>query len=190
MTAAPSASPPAPHIRLALGVTGHRAGHPGFAKNEARIFGVLGSILDHLEAAVDQARDPAGRLQFGSIRLHTLLADGTDRIAAQMALARGYQLVAPLPFGRRLNCTINSLTNDPADARRLLAGEDALDPQIQATLPLFGTFQTRGGYSNWPMPTIGLPHCFWLSWIRLKISRRPSCSPPNARAGWRWPGGF
>jgi hypothetical protein len=132
MDSSTSVSPPAPHVRLALGITGHRAGHAGFAENEARIVGVLGSILDHLEAAVEQARDPAGLLQMGSIRLHTLLADGTDRIAAQMALARSYQLVAPLPFGRRLNRTINSLTNDPADARRLLAGEDALDPQIQA----------------------------------------------------------
>ena len=132
MTPARSASPPAPLVRLALGVTGHRAGHSGFAENEARISAVLSGLLDHLEAAVAQACDPAGPLQFGPIRLHTLLADGTDRMASQMALARGYELVAPLPFGRRLNRTINSLTNDPAEARRLLAGEDALDPQIQA----------------------------------------------------------
>ncbi len=144
MTSAPTASPLAPHVRLALGVTGHRAGHTGFAKNEARILDALASILDHLEEAVAQARDPAGNLQIGSIRLHTLLADGTDRIAAQMALARGYQLVAPLPFGRRLNCTINSLTNDPADARRLLAGEDALDPQIQAHAAAIRNLSEKG----------------------------------------------
>ena len=144
MTSAPTASPLAPHVRLALGVTGHRAGHTGFAKNEARILDALASILDHLEEAVVQARDPAGHLQIGSIRLHTLLADGTDRIAAQMALARGYQLVAPLPFGRRLNCTINSLTNDPADARRLLAGEDALDPQIQAHAAAIRNLSEKG----------------------------------------------
>lgn len=53
-------------------------------------------------------------------------------MASQIAQARGYDLVAPLRFGRRLNRTINSLTYDPEEARRLLAGEDALDPQIQA----------------------------------------------------------
>ncbi len=132
MTSALSASPPAPHVRLALGVTGHRAGHAGFAENESRIAAVLNGLLDQLEAAVATAADPSGHMQFGPVRLHTLLADGADRMASQMALERGYELVAPLPFGRRLNRTINSLTTDPAEARRLLAGEDALDPQIQA----------------------------------------------------------
>lgn len=132
MTAATPSSPPAPHVRLALGVTGHRAGHFSFAENEVRIGAVLSGLLDQLEKAVAEAADPTGSITFGPIRLHTLLADGADRMASQMALARGYELVAPLPFGRRLNRTINSLTNDPDEARRLLAGEDALDPRIQA----------------------------------------------------------
>ncbi|MBS0481142.1 MAG: hypothetical protein JSR96_03130 [Proteobacteria bacterium] len=48
-----------------------------------------------------------------------------------MALVRGYELVAPLPFGRRMNRAINSLTDDPHEVRRLLAGDDALDETTQ-----------------------------------------------------------
>lgn len=129
-----SASPPprAPQVRLALGVTGHRAGHPGFSENETRIADVLAAILDTVEAGMAAAPEARALGPFGPIRLHTLLADGTDRMASQMALERDYDLVAPLPFGRRLNRAINSLTSDPDEARRLLAGEDALDPATQA----------------------------------------------------------
>lgn len=53
-------------------------------------------------------------------------------MATRFGLERGYEIVAPLPFGRRLNRAINSLTDDPAEARRLLAGDDAHDPLTQS----------------------------------------------------------
>ncbi len=52
-------------------------------------------------------------------------------MASGMGLERGYELVAPLPFGRRLNKAINSLTEDPTEARLLLAGKDALGVATQ-----------------------------------------------------------
>ncbi len=124
--------PPPPQVRLALGVTGHRAGHKSFAANEGAIADTLRSILDLIETAIAAAPSAATVGPFAPVRLHTLLADGTDRMATTMGIERGYELVAPLPFGRRLNKTINSLTNDPQEARRLLAGHDALDPETQA----------------------------------------------------------
>ncbi|MFC0589288.1 hypothetical protein ACFFF7_07675 [Novosphingobium aquiterrae] len=125
-------APPPPQVRLALGVTGHRAGHAAFARNEAAIAATLCQILDLIDAARASAPSAVHVGPFAATRLHTLLADGTDRMASGMGLERGYELVAPLPFGRRLNRAINSLTSDPAEARRLLAGEDALDPVTQS----------------------------------------------------------
>ncbi|PKB25274.1 hypothetical protein B0I00_0467 [Novosphingobium kunmingense] len=89
-------------------------------------------ILDIIEAAAVSAPSHAAVGPFAPTRLHTLLADGTDRMATRFGLERGYEIVAPLPFGRRLNRAINSLTTDPAEARRLLAGDDALDPLTQS----------------------------------------------------------
>lgn len=53
-------------------------------------------------------------------------------MAAELALARAYELVAPLPFGRRLNRAINALPSNAEDARSLLAGGDAQDPIAQS----------------------------------------------------------
>lgn len=124
-------APPPPQVRLALGVTGHRAGHASFACNEPDIAATLGRILDDVDAAVRAAPGAATVGPFAPTRLHSLLADGADRMASRMGLERGYELVAPLPFGDRLNQAINSLTADPVEARRILAGEDAQDPTTQ-----------------------------------------------------------
>lgn len=124
--------PKAPQVRLSLGVTGHRAGHPGFAVHADRIAQTITALLDSIEAAAKSAPCAQALGPFAPTRLHSLLADGTDRMASLMGLERGYELVAPLPFGQRLNRAINSLTADPADARRLLAGEAAHDPETQA----------------------------------------------------------
>ncbi|MBS3929318.1 MAG: hypothetical protein KGZ65_14405 [Sphingomonadales bacterium] len=124
-------TPPAPPVRLSIGVTGHRAGHHHFAESGTRIAAVMTQLFDLIDRAIAQAPSRAVLGSFAQTRIHTLLADGTDRMASVMGLDRGYELVAPLPFGRRLNRAINSLTDDPADARRLLAGEDARDPATQ-----------------------------------------------------------
>lgn len=124
-------APPPPQVRLALGVTGHRAGHASFARNERAIAAILGRIFDLIDAAARTAPGASSVGPFAATRLHTLLADGTDRMASRIGLEHGYELVAPLPFGSRLNQAINSLTTDPVEARRILSGADALDPTTQ-----------------------------------------------------------
>ena len=124
--------PPRPRVRLALGVTGHRASHPAFAANRDRIAGALTDILDRIAVAMEAAPLVFGPNSKAPARLHTLLADGVDHLAAEMALARGWELVSPLPFGRRLNEAVNGLPESAADARALLAGQDPSDPTVQA----------------------------------------------------------
>jgi hypothetical protein len=72
-----------------------------------------------------EARTMAG---VAPIRLHTLLADGVDQIAAASAEARGWELVVPLPFGRALNLAINAHPPGLEDAEALLRGEVPPDP--------------------------------------------------------------
>lgn len=126
-----SSAVPPPDRRLHIGVTGHRFDHPGFESHANRIAATLGAILDLIDGAIRDLPVPAGAGPLAPTRLHSLLADGTDVIVAEMALARGYDLVAPLPFGRRLNKTINAKPRDAADVRALLAGGEAQDPLTQ-----------------------------------------------------------
>ncbi len=125
-------APEPPPRRLHVGITGHRAEHPGFAYQSATITAVLASLFDVIDEAVLATPTVPGAGPIASTRLHSLLADGTDTIAAELALARGYELVAPLPFGRRLNKTINALPIDADDARSLLSGGEARDARSQA----------------------------------------------------------
>lgn len=114
-------TPPPPKVRLSLGITGHRAGHPSFALNEARIAAALAGIFELLEQAVAATPAVLGAGTFAPVRLHSLLANGTDQIAANLALTRGWELVAPLPFGHELNEAINALPPTVADAGALIA---------------------------------------------------------------------
>ena len=111
----PLVVPPLPVPILSLGVTGHRANNADFVAHEARIAAVMEQVFTAIAAAAGPAQ----------VRLHSLLADGTDQLAAHGALARGWELVAPLPFGRALNQAINAHPASPADARLLLAGKPA-----------------------------------------------------------------
>ena len=123
-------APPPPRLRLSLGVTGHRAEHAGIGANRVEIERVLAQILDIIDGAVDAAPLVLGAGSLAPTRLHTLLADGTDQLAAETALARGYELVAILPFGPQLNAAINSHPN-AIDARALLAGSNVGDPETR-----------------------------------------------------------
>ncbi|HVR89760.1 MAG TPA: hypothetical protein VHG29_01545 [Novosphingobium sp.] len=96
-----------------------------------KIGAVLAEIFALFDAAVAASPAVPGAGAPMPTRFHTLLADGTDSVAADLALARGYELVAPLPFGRRLNKAINALPPDAADARALLAGGPASDPATE-----------------------------------------------------------
>ena len=102
--------------RLSVGVTGHREGNPAFAANRERIEEVLGNVLDSLDS------------RGARTRLHSLLAPGADAMAMEQALARGWEVVAPLPFGLDLSVAVNCEGIDQADARALLAGGEAQSP--------------------------------------------------------------
>lgn len=127
---AAAAAPDPPCVRLALGVTGHRENNAAFRANRARIEATLAEIFDTVAASV--AAEPPLLGPLAPTRLHCMLTDGADQIAARAALTRGWELVAPLPFGRALNQAINALPESVADARALLAGADAEDVGTQA----------------------------------------------------------
>ncbi|WP_310475168.1 hypothetical protein [Sandarakinorhabdus sp.] len=112
--------PPLPVPILCVGVTGHRHNNPAYAANASQIAAVIDELCSAIAAAA------------GPVRLHSLLADGTDQVAAFAALARGWELVSPLPFGQALNLAINAHPASPDDARRLLAGLPALEPATAA----------------------------------------------------------
>ena len=122
--------PSAPLARLAIGVTGHRRAHPGMVGNSEAVADQLealfASIAQHVAAETNSVGGAA------PVRLHTLLADGVDQLAAASATARGWELVVPLPFGRALNLAINSHPPSLADAEALLGGTPPPDPACAA----------------------------------------------------------
>lgn len=135
--------PPSSRVRLSLGVTGHRTEHPDLEANRDRVAATLEDILGRFDAAVAASPEVFGEGSKAPTRLHCLLADGIDQLAAGMALARGWELVAPLPFGQRLNEAINGLPALAADARALLAGSDAADPAVQARVEAIRNFTAK-----------------------------------------------
>lgn len=125
------AAPPPPSPRLCLGVTGHRNENPAFAANEVRVGAVLSGLFDAIDAMIaDEPGPPA------PTRLHSMLANGVDQIAAHGALERGWELVAPLPFGHDLSVAINAQPGSAADAHALLSGGAAVgdDTQMRAAV--------------------------------------------------------
>lgn len=116
-------APAAPRARFHVGVTGHRESNAAFAANRSRISAVLDQVLDTIGAAATEGLPT---------RLHTLLADGADHLAAHAALARSWELVAPLPFGARLNAAINARPLTVEDGRALLAGAPPADAATRA----------------------------------------------------------
>ena len=121
------AAPSPPSVRFSLGITGHRANNPVFLAHRARIEATLERVLDLVAAAIAADTPALGPGSVGPTRVHSLVADGVDQMAAEMALARGWELVIPLPFGRALNTAINAAPETLADAHALLAGEVAAD---------------------------------------------------------------
>lgn len=114
-----------PH--LALGITGHRAANPAYRAHAAAIAAALAGLfarIDTITASLPGTRGP--------VRLHSLLVDGTDQVAAEAALAQGWDLAVPLPFGAALNGAINAHPETLADADALLAGRAARDPAVEA----------------------------------------------------------
>ncbi len=122
-------APPPPLARLSLGVTGHRDGNSAFDANRGRIEIVLSEILDII---ADVVKAEASQTDVAPVRLHSLLSIGADLMAAEQALSRGWELVAPLPFGLDLNIAINALPATADDARALIAGNDPPSVNVKA----------------------------------------------------------
>jgi len=121
-----------PAARFSIGVTGHRAQNATFAANQPAIQAVMEAILGRIEATVGELACETGAGPIAPARLHCLLADGVDQMAARMALDRDWELVCPLPFGRALNAAINAAPETAADARALLSGRQPADPAVCA----------------------------------------------------------
>lgn len=128
------AAPPLPRPILSLGVTGHRDNNPAFAANRAAVSAAIDALFDQIAALADRAEAAqAGRVSGpAAIRCHCLLADGSDHLAATAALARGWQMVAPLPVGLGLNVAINAHPDTAIEARLLAAGGVPAGAQLAA----------------------------------------------------------
>jgi hypothetical protein len=116
-----------PAWRLCVGCTGHRPGNRAFAENQPAIAAALASLCESLDRA--GAAHGAGRP-----RLYSLLARGADMMAMEQALERGWDVVAPLPFGLDLNIAINAGRLGEADARAVIDGVAPADPAAAAAV--------------------------------------------------------
>jgi len=126
------APPPPPSPWLCVGVTGHRRTNAPFRENEAAIRTALHEIITLIADSVRTAPAPYAGAPAPAVRLHSMLADGTDQIVAELGAAKGWTLVAPLPFGLALSAAASA---DSGDAMALLryaqaraAGETASAP--------------------------------------------------------------
>lgn len=117
----------APATYLDIGITGHRSGHPVFSANRdaiAKSLNALLGLLGRLAKDEAQATDDATALR---VQMHSLLAYGADLMAVEAAIANGWTVAAPLPFGRALNLAINAQPSSLADMDVLLTAGDIGD---------------------------------------------------------------
>ncbi len=111
-----------PPTRLCIAVTGHRESNSAFACNRAAIETALAAVFDAADAATKNEPNAVG-----TTRLVSLLAHGSDLMAVDQARLRGWEIVAPLPFGLDLNIAINADPTSADDALALLAHQPVHD---------------------------------------------------------------
>lgn len=135
--------PPRPRFVLSVGVTGHRADRLTKALEASARFRVeqaldlISTIAHdlHLVGAAWFTGEPA------ELRLLSALAEGADRLCADIALDRGYRLYAPLPF------TADEYARDFPDAASGKAFRDLCE-RASGVLELPGDrAQESGAYS-------------------------------------------
>jgi hypothetical protein len=129
MTSPVVSAPPAPPARINLAITGHREGNAAFAANRQRIAQVLAEVFDIIS---DSVKAEAPNVDVAPTRFHSMLSEGADLMSAELALARGWELVSPLAFGLDLNVAINALPTSADDARAMIAGRDPTDPKVKS----------------------------------------------------------
>lgn len=118
-----------PKPRLGIGVTGHRTTHALFARQVELLHHAVRDMFGRIE----QVTGAEGAGTAPRPRLLSPLARGADSLAVEEALARGWEVTAPLPFGRDLNIAINANPRRVEDAEKLLRGEPAGDVAVAAT---------------------------------------------------------
>lgn len=121
-----------PTLQLGIGLTGHRDSHPVFSANRDAIAETLGSIFAGIDAIIDASRVEVAPCPVAKPRLHSLLAYGADLMSVKVALSRGWDVVAPLPFGLDLNIAVNAQPQTADDVAALLASGEPADPLIAA----------------------------------------------------------
>ncbi len=92
-----------PLPRLCLAITGHRESNAAFAEHREAIAASLARLFDAADAVTQ-----GPNMEAAPTRLLSLLAHGADLMAVNQALARGWGITAPLPFGLDLNIAINA----------------------------------------------------------------------------------
>ncbi len=129
MSAKMSDSIALPPGRICIGISGHRGGNAAFASN----FEMIGARLNALFAIVDQVIERQKDIH-AKTRLLSPLAQGSDLLAADLALARGWDVCAPLPFGHKLNVAINLGTAAPEEIYAYLDGKAGCSAETLAQL--------------------------------------------------------
>ena len=114
-----------PEPRLSIGVTGHRDSNAAFIANRGEIATALGAVFQAVEGAAARLPGRGGRT-----RLHSLLAPGVDMMAIEQAIARNWEVAAPLPFGRDLNIAVNCGVASAQDAAAIVRGEAPLSREV------------------------------------------------------------
>jgi hypothetical protein len=115
-----------PPSRLCIGITGHREGNQTFRQNRMAIDLALKSILIMADEAAQTCVPKSAK-----IRLLSPLAQGTDMMAAEHALALGWQVMAPLPVGLDLNIALNSLAATPAEGLAILENRSDIPQETE-----------------------------------------------------------
>ena len=100
-----SICPPKPRLCLRVGVTGHRPGEKFPIPATGVVETTVGDMLDRIKSAVESASAKYTEYFDGEASLYELvivssLAEGADRIVAQVGLDRGFLLDVVLPFQR------------------------------------------------------------------------------------------
>ena len=116
---------------LNIGVTGHREGNAIFDANKAAIEAALSQLFGKIGALLNEKSDGPASQQAATARLITNMAHGADVMAAELALAQGWEVCGVLPFGRRLNLAMNTPGLTTADMARL-AGQGEAAPKADS----------------------------------------------------------
>ncbi len=124
---------------LTIGVTGHREGNPDYDANRQAIADQLSNLFEGIKNGLSAETC----LSDHSTRLVTNLAHGTDFIAAEIALEKGWPVSAPLPFGRELNVALNTPRLDLPEMLALAQGTAPSSQEITESIDAMRTLYAR-----------------------------------------------